>query len=504
MVDTSNFGTEGAGGAGTANNARGQDIQTPAPGARNPTLLEYFRNLDLEGKLEWNKAREDRNRQRRAIQSANLLNPDAPEAVSDNESLFSLDEEDLKLLEDASMFKSLEDQVLLLTKAELAKRSKQKRVAEQVQKGSDEVKLTEKRHCVDGWLLCTRTNTSTSAPIDIPETYFQTQDEGVIIPLCLFHPSAIEYVSENLVTVDLAKINPKLGQTKKRKVMNVNKLAVIFGPDNAPSFTYDKYLKAVGHYLRFQILRDAENPDGIPTKADGPWSRTWHSHFAFFSSKTDASRLYSVWRSHELHLRRQILVKKMAYEEATYQQHYLMAQCNTQALGAASITQQLTFPGPQTFTMYQSFQPYQQFQPYAYPYQQSFLPSTPIAPQPSSSTGPPQGRKVTPGHCGGRSPSSPRDPRNNPTCVSCGGRHTIFEHLKRSFPDKTAKGKPTFCKTTELKLVTSDGKEVWILYNLASSTSKTCDHGAERSHICSACGGSHPALGGECKQLTVG
>lgn len=83
-------------------------------------MIEFFGRLSFSRKLVWNKKHEENNSKRE--QNRILAQQNLAEATSDseNESLFSYDEEDLVLLEDPSVFKSYKEIIPPLLRLSLA------------------------------------------------------------------------------------------------------------------------------------------------------------------------------------------------------------------------------------------------------------------------------------------------------------------------------------------------------------------------------------------------
>jgi hypothetical protein len=79
------------------------------------------------------------------------------------------------------------------------------------------------------------------------------------------------------------------------------------------------------------------------------------------------------------------------------------------------------------------------------------------------------------------------------TCLACGGPHTVKEHpsTQTDFRDR----KPCFSVYEGRDLKTArGGKLICIGYNVNGRPCDGSTHSVERLHICSLCGGDHPAL----------
>lgn len=111
----------------------------------------------------------------------------------------------------------------------------------------------------------------------------------------------------------------------------------------------------------------------------------------------------------------------------------------------------------------------------------------------------------------GRGRDPPTGPRvqpsgRSPACLLCADTHTIRGHTDGPTHFRNPKG-AFFCERKGRTLWTKGSvpEEVCIIYNL---NSKTCDgrHGPSRIHICSLCGGTHPALSrsSECARVLNG
>lgn len=431
-----------------------QSSQNSGGKSRTPDLVNFFNGLSLSGKLEWNKAREDKNRLREQNRMLAIRYPQNAPPDSDDESIFSLDSEDLNLLCDQSVFDSLSNIMPTYIKLELASR-KRKRAPGSDNKIADSDAQKIKRRRMDGKLP--QLNPNRVSLLEFPQIMFDTEDEGVHLPLPLFHPSCIHHIVTKLSKVPLTRVNPREGESKGRLVLDIDKLSEQFGEELSPVFTYAKYLEAASYYVRFQSSRDVHF-DANTGEGNGTWSSVWIDHFAFFSSQPDADPLYPYWRTCEYELRTNILVGKASYDFATYQQHFLIARSHAMpkpTTADSSISR--TSNGKQFFRS--------------------------------------EGKNTR----SNKKLPSPKG-KGSPSCLACCGKHTIFHHLSGNLPDTYPDGKSTWCRTADSKLLHPDGREICIIFNLGNFTTKSCDHDSERIHVCSFCGNNHPALSWQCRR----
>jgi hypothetical protein len=246
--------------------------------SRTPDLVTFFKSLSLRAQLEWNKGREDHNLDRERNRIVALSNPLLALSDSEDESIFSLAEEDLDALCDSEIYNSYSDYLPQKLKLQLASR-KRKRGSLEGPKEVETASPESKRRRMNGKSLENLGNQL--ALLKFPDVMFDTENAKVFVPLPLFHPECIQYIVGNLNRVPLMRVNPSPGELKGQLVLDVTKLCVQFGEESSPAFTFDRFLASSVNYVRFQTMCDAE-VDPVTRSGNGLWLKVWFNHFNFF------------------------------------------------------------------------------------------------------------------------------------------------------------------------------------------------------------------------------
>jgi hypothetical protein len=173
--------------------------------------------------------------------------------LSNNESLCSISSKDLEPLCDQDVYSSFADVLSDSVRLKIAKlRSKHPFT----DSGKLDPDASPSKKCrVVGNVLKEKSHTHN--PVEFPDIYYTTENEGAHLPLSLFHPEAVRHVATNLATIGLTRINPWPGEPKGRTILDIKRLTDIFGDNSNPTFTYNKYLKLATSYLNFQASCDA-------------------------------------------------------------------------------------------------------------------------------------------------------------------------------------------------------------------------------------------------------
>jgi hypothetical protein len=446
------------------------NAQGPAPPSllragkrKTPDFSAFFKSLSLKTKLSWNKEREERNDNRDAAR-IRAAEAEIPNYTSENESLGSIASGDLKPLCDQIIYESFSDALSDSVKLRIAKLKRKRPLTEPTGTApTSDGPPPSNRRKMNGDLLKLRD--AREAHVRIPDIFYTTEDEGAHLPLPLFHPEAIRYVVTNLATIPLTRINPRHGEPKGRSILDIRKLCKIFGDELDPNFSYDKYLESATNYLTFQTSCDAMM-DPNSGLGCGTWSSTWFSHFGFFTRKKDTGALFPFWRQYELELRQSILLENSPYIESRYDQIFYLARSN--AAVEASTKLLISEMSPTR-------------PPGATPSAKRFFRQDKESPK--------SGRK-----------NSKDSNSHGGLCLACTKEHTVFQHIANGLPNSFPDGKPTHCCVSDGKLLLPSGSKPCFIFNLASFTTRSCAAKCPCSHLCSFCGGHHPAFSWACRR----
>lgn len=368
-----------------------------------------------------------------------------PEPGSETASMFTIDEDDLHRLKRpsfAALFKEVMPTFLakLITDHDLPDVTDHKR---EIDNTTDQ--RVAKRRCMDGASLRPR---AVDVPMNIEFTQllYETEDCGMV-PLPLFLNSSLLYLSvngANVPTFKFVKANPKTGEKKGFTIIDCKKLLANRGLAEL-GMSHAQWMEAAFNCFRFQCSRGID-------ESGGAFLAWWEKHFNFFNLQSDKVLYYDAWKSMELEIRQEFYSKPTTYDATFYARRYdiikttfdLKSQMHSMMSGASNVSQG--------------------------------IPST--SPFPSSSS-----KSSSPSAC----------------CILCGERgHALRSHADDlSPPTRFADGKPIFAKYTNRVLRGPDGREICIRWNVRNTS--TCNHGKQRVHLCSFCGGPHYAFSWTCR-----
>lgn len=402
----------------------------------SPAVVQMFKSLTLRFKLMKCKDIERQNDERNWKSLNHASDPVShPEPGSEAASMFTIDEEDLERLQRPSYASLFKDVMPTFLTNFLADHVLPEASENKRESESFEDQRIVKRRCMDGSRLQPRT---VDAPLDIQFTQllYETEDCGMV-PLPLFLNSSLEHLSVNGANVPTFKANPKFGEKKGFTIIDCKKLLASLGLAEL-KMTHAEWSEAAVNCFRFQSSRDIGG-------SGGGFSSWWEKHFNFFNLQKDKVVYYDAWKAMELQLRQEFYSQPTLYDPAFYAQKYGIIKTS--------------------FDLETKFQ--------------SLIPG----PSKSSSS----------------FPSSSSKSSATPCCVLCGERgHTLFSHAGSTSSSKFADGRPTFARYVNKVLRSPDGKEICIRWNVRNSAS-CADHGKERVHICSFCGGLHYAFSWTCR-----
>jgi hypothetical protein len=444
----------------------------------NPEVVAMLSNLSLFNKLETNKNIELTNISRMKKTLEHTIDPtNHPVAGSDTASLITISDEEISDLLDDNIRSYYKDVIPVSVAKRLAaiqktisgesQSSKRPAATDSVEKAI-EARLA-KRRCMTGDDIAPRV-VGTPSLLIFPQIMFDTED-CVSIPLPFFLHKNLRYIIDNAAMLDTVKSNPLVGTTKGLQILDIAKLSNKLGSEL--SLTCSQWGEAGWQMYRFQQERDKAGPDGS-------FAGWYSNHFNFFSSQIDKEETYDAWKSLELELHQEFRSQKKDYSAAHHAERYLISksehliwtwtQAAIQAMSRSSGQGQ--FPPRSGGSNGRFSRPGNSFT-------SSQTPPTPSSSFPSSST------KSALSAC----------------CILCGRRgHTVIFHANDTTPQKSADGKPTFCKYASDRILRSpDNKEVCIPFNIKGERA-ACSHSKEeRAHICSFCGKIHFAFAWVCR-----
>ncbi|KAH7876395.1 uncharacterized protein C8R40DRAFT_1185322 [Lentinula edodes] len=277
---------------------------------------------------------------------------------------------------------------------------------------------------------------------------------GYHIPLALFTNKNIEFLNNNSISFHRTKISHIEGKPQILDLADVIKKVKGSregGPTQDLAMEHFEWLEATANFFVYQSLLYAEGDE-----ANEP--QFYRKHFGFFENQTDSVKLFDLWKDIELELRQKHQSKKTHFDLFDYRTEWSRVKSRLDSLDTSSSSN--------------SSQPQSN--------RRSHIPnfrSTKIAahdtPPTTSSNSFPLGNK--------------EKASREPCCIICGGvGHTFFAHSDSTHgPAKWAlrDGKELLHPSSKVRLCT--------YWNIFSTCSKKCP---SASHICTFCGGSHPAL----------
>jgi len=423
-----------------------QDLQPPARIPRthiNAIAINSFKALSLKAKLKVCKEIEDQNDARHERTRLNATDPDNhPEPGSETASLFSLDDGDLEKLKRPSFAALFKDVMPTYIANWLFEHHPLDVTDLKRNPDNDEDSRIAKRRCMDGDHLQPRA-TDVSTDLQFTQLLYETADCGMV-PLPLFLNHALSYISINGANLPTFKANPKPGEKKGFTIIDCKKL--LGRLDLAElTMTHAEWSEAAYNCYRFHSERDIHGPTGS-------YASWWDKHFGFFNLQKDKVKYYDAWRSLELELRQEFYSQPTTYDGAYYARKYDIMKnifdAKSEIASMVSTSQSRS--------------------------QRNLNPSSTSFPKGSD--------KVSPPAC----------------CILCGEKgHLLASHTNDRSPPKFRDGRLPYAKYIDGALRNSDGKEICIKWNVRNNSS--CDHGKDRLHICSFCGGSHNAFSWTCR-----
>ena len=434
--------------------------QLPRPEGRarrthtSPQLIELFKKLTLSDKLKTNKKIDNANQERRLKSINHLMDPATyPESGSEEASLLTLASEDMKELQNPSIFDRLKDLLTDSLLSILTKDAPKKRGGDPLD--SEE---TKRRRCLIGTKEAPARSMGIFRQVEFAKILYDTELH-VAIPLNFFLNKNLRYIADHAAVLPLVKANP-LDNSESGKgicILDVMKLSKPSAFGDELAMTCSEWAEAAENYHIFQQSRDAEGDQGRFS--------TWlFQHFQFFQKAEDRNDYYDAWKVLEQELRRQYRSNPEPFDTTAYFLLYLQAKTRFDMkvdLAKSSVA-------PPTF---RGTRP------------------------PSSSLSPSQPSGSRPFRNGDKKSSSP------PCCLICAERgHAISEHHGATKPVTFADGSQTWAQPQEHFIVSPTRQQVCIPFNIRGSGAG-CSHSKEaRLHACSFCGNaSHHAFSWTCR-----
>ena len=431
-----------------------------------------LKTLSLPSRLKRNKEIETLNEARNLRNLSHLQNPENPPG-SETASFITIESSEINLLSSSSLFNSLHDTLpfyimekLALLKS-LTDKNKRRLGDESLTDSIDDSALRiAKRRCMTAKSLISR-NFQSRTSFNFPQIMFDTEDR-MALPLSFFTHKSLRFMIDNLALLPIRKVEAN-GVHKKGSILDVEKLSKTLGEEL--SLTYGQYSEAASQMFNFQAQRDNDSPSDGATET---WTRFWELHFLFFDNQDDAEEYYDEWKHVELDLRRERWSYNYKYNEDYYASRYMTAKNNRNI--RIQFDEEMNRREARLRAQFEA-----KTRPREY------------ASGSGSRYGP-----VKPFPEAGSRPSA------SASCVLCADpSHTLFNHPREKI--KFSDGKPLWAKTNGNKLMSPNGKEICIRFNIGGS--RYCSlayskdkHGDNRLHVCSFCGGKdHHALSWVCR-----
>jgi hypothetical protein len=359
------------------------------------------------------------------------------------------------------------------------KEKEEKLETERAQKEADKEKVYEL-----GTLLMSNPQTlaaSRTAPVPIPPIFLVSLKFKVHFPLHWWKKSILRRVSEDPTKVAVLdrKVSQgtKLHGAEKVQLLDVAKATKEFGAEDA-SMTYNAWGDASRNLLSAYVsLCPAIDPT-VPGSPTHTFASEYSQHIVFFASADDAELTFPVWYPLEKDLREKILFNDITFEDSSWQAK-LDACLNAHEFAERNKATRESHANAN-----------------------SSGPSSGSKRGPSddgNSAAPKQprgtfGRREDFRGGGGHSREGSAAPQRTPSCIICLGPHRAHDHDTKSTSFRD--GAPHFAKLDGCGICTTAAfrggpKTLCVLYNVVKPCS---DHGEDRLHVCSLCGGNHAAL----------
>lgn len=417
---------------------------------KDPETIARIQKLPIDSKLKMNFEKQTRNaaHRERAIIDA--------DDVSDASSYISIPEEEYeKMTRDQPFFDRVKSLLLAHTLSWLAEKRKSLRT--RPREGDDADASTNgpdsqpsKRYRVNEELIAVD---PTSPPIiSFDPDFLELGHYGYHIPLALFTNKNIEFINNNSISFGRSKITHLTGKPQMLILSDLIKKiqdSQEAGPTRDLDLEHFEWMEATANTANFYLFHTKLYREG--DEANDP--QFYKKHFGFFENQTDSVKLFDLWKDIELELRLKHQSKKTAFDLFDYRTEWGRVKSRSDAVEAppsnisSSSTRRSRFSKP-TKPLHDN-------------------------PPASSSNSFPIGNKDK--------------ASREPCCIICGGiGHTFFGH------SNSLHGPP--------KWVVQDGKELLhptskarlcTYWNIFSHCSKKCP---STSHVCTFCGGPHPAL----------
>jgi hypothetical protein len=439
-------------------------------------ITALFGKLDLRKRLERNKVIQEENKARASKTVNHHLDPVSyPQPGSEAASFITIDEADVKVLKDPSIFARLmaimpDFLIFRITRENQAeKEEKEKRKLDELAISPSDESHEAKRRRIDGSKAADRT-VGSQRPIEFSQILFTT-DIYVPIPITFFRNENLRYLINHAAVLPMIKSNPLPGEAKGQYILNIAELTKSskdfkgFGAEL--SLDFGEWSEAAVNCFRFHQMQDRFGDKG-------DYAQWWSSHFNFFNTQDDKISQYDAWKGLEFKLRQEYRTEPTKFDIAYYATRYEAAK-QTHELKLLIDKQQ----NNQT-NSYKDRQPYR-----------GGRPSGPSA----------QFRDTQNIPTNSSFPSGSR--QSHPVCcILCSEKgHPVRHHYNdENKPTKFPDGKPTWAKIASSKLCTPNGKEICINHNVNGGNA-ICSHpeGA-RVHLCSFCGSkSHHAFSWICR-----